>query len=160
MMVQNSALDASSRILHSGETEPGEQVVAGLSSFWAACPCRKLKLEHPDDGTHPRLARGTRGSPDKQYWHRDASITDLRTRSLRHPFRYLLRGPGVPHPQDPIGSAADLRSMGYTDTCHIQTLETLINVFLVVNVQVRCTLIEKKHSRLSAPCSAFRPWGR
>ena len=64
----------------------------------------------------------------------------------------------VPHqgpcdPQNPICAAAYLWSVGHANACHLETFEAIIDVFLVVNVEMRCALVQKEDSRLSIECS-------
>jgi hypothetical protein len=66
-----------------------------------------------------------------------------------------LRAPhqGPCDPQDPICAAAHLRSVSHANACHFETFEAIIDVFLVVNVEMRCALVQKEDSRLSIECS-------
>jgi len=64
----------------------------------------------------------------------------------------------VPHqgpcyPQNPICAAAYLGSVGHANACHLEILEAVIDVFFVVNVQMRRALVQKEDSRLSIECS-------
>ena len=64
----------------------------------------------------------------------------------------------VPHqgpcdPQNTICAAAYLWSVGHANARHLETFEAIIDVFLVVNVQMRRALVQKEDSRLSIECS-------
>src|SRR5437764_10575571 len=71
----------------------------------------------------------------------------MRLRNYLHDF---LHGRlGLSHPQDMICPATDLRPVGYADTRHVEVFEAFIDIFLVLDVQVCRTLIEKQDARLS-----------
>ena len=66
---------------------------------------------------------------------------------------HVLRQQGPCDHQDPICTAAYLWSVGHTDPRHLEVLEAIIDVFLVLNVQMCRALVQKEYSWLSIECS-------
>jgi hypothetical protein len=89
--------------------------------------------------TFPDLKRGTDLSP--------LISNRMQCGSMRVPHQ------GPCDPQDPICAAAHLWSMGHANASHLETFEAIIDVFLVVNVQMRRAFVQKEDSRLSIECS-------
>ena len=60
---------------------------------------------------------------------------------------------GFCNSQNPICAAGYLGSVGYTNACHLETLEALIDMLLGSNVQMSGALVQKEDSRLPIECS-------
>src|SRR6516162_10998702 len=60
---------------------------------------------------------------------------------------------GLCDPQDPVCAAAYFWSVGHANACYLKPLEAIVDVYLVINVQMRRALVEKEDSWLSIECS-------